>query len=250
MRRKRIIEFTETATPILEAVTKFGGQPVWLDTPRWPLSRSYGTPMQFICQIELYPELFGCLDARMAYIFLAADGSAGPPPKTFLPDAGENAVVLQPASPGCEVGLTVSTTTQREGPSLFKQEFDPILKQWRERPCEYAVTLTEGEDPDTFDFDISKLATEIARDSEQWAESQKTILERYTTALFEDKIGGTPVPPDFGDPFPYPEGGPWRLILQLSEDDERFLVNFGTDGIGYALISEDGMRAKFLWQRP
>ena len=49
MRRKYTMSYHESPTPITNLVTKFGGQPVWLEEPQWPISRSYGEPMQFIC---------------------------------------------------------------------------------------------------------------------------------------------------------------------------------------------------------
>ena len=45
------LRFVESEAPIREPVTKFGGQPVWLDAPAWPLSASQGRPMRFLGQI-------------------------------------------------------------------------------------------------------------------------------------------------------------------------------------------------------
>ena len=47
MKKKYEIEFVESPDPINEAVTKFGGEPVWIGEPQWPLSRTTGNPMQF-----------------------------------------------------------------------------------------------------------------------------------------------------------------------------------------------------------
>lgn len=39
MVQKLIIDrFAETASPIVQPVTKFGGQPFWLEKPTWPVS--------------------------------------------------------------------------------------------------------------------------------------------------------------------------------------------------------------------
>jgi carbamoyl-phosphate synthase large subunit len=59
----------EADAPIREPVTKFGGQPVWIEGPDWPLSRQTGRPMRFIFQVALEPRLFGTIPARMAYLF-------------------------------------------------------------------------------------------------------------------------------------------------------------------------------------
>ncbi len=94
--KKQAIEFIEAKKPILDPVTKFGGQPVWVAEPQWPLSAETGKPMRFICQIALSDELFGSNDAQMAYIFMTdgdecVDG-------TWEPNGGENAVILQPGN--------------------------------------------------------------------------------------------------------------------------------------------------------
>ena len=68
--KRATIEFHEAKQSIREAVTKFGGQPTWLEEPQWPLSRQSGAPMRFICQIRLDEELFGAVTARMAYLFM------------------------------------------------------------------------------------------------------------------------------------------------------------------------------------
>ena len=88
MPRKYTITYREVTAPITEPVTKFGGQPVWLDEPRWPLSRMYGTPMQFICQIALDPAIFGELPTRMAYLFLTDWDYESTYPDTFDLSAG------------------------------------------------------------------------------------------------------------------------------------------------------------------
>jgi hypothetical protein len=49
MPAKCTISYREVSSPNTTPVTKFGGQPVWLDEPSWPVSRVYGDPMQFIC---------------------------------------------------------------------------------------------------------------------------------------------------------------------------------------------------------
>lgn len=40
--KKHTLEFAATASPITVPVTKFGGQPVWIAEPEWPLSRETG----------------------------------------------------------------------------------------------------------------------------------------------------------------------------------------------------------------
>jgi uncharacterized protein YwqG len=70
-------------------------------------------------------------------------------------------------------------------------------------------------------------------------------------ALFEDKIGGTPVPTINRPRFPDLQH--WRLLLQLNTKDNEggdpFFLNLASDGVGYAFIARDGHRGMFLWSR-
>ena len=86
------ITFSEAKKAISKTVTKFGGQPNWIEAPQWPISKSTGHPMRFICQISL--EKFDT-SSKMAYVFITdeeeyVDG-------TWEPDGGENAIILQPS---------------------------------------------------------------------------------------------------------------------------------------------------------
>lgn len=86
------IEFLSAIGPVREPVPKIGGQPVWLATPQWPLSRDQGTQMWFIGQFPL-PAGVGPSGA-LAYLFMTdapfwTDYSAEP-------EGGENALIVQP----------------------------------------------------------------------------------------------------------------------------------------------------------
>src|SRR5947207_1839999 len=96
-----IVEFRRVTDPITEPVTKFGGQPNWLEEPQWPMNDGYypPLPMRFICQIALDPQIFGPLPAQMAYIFITQGDFDDPDffdPDIGFPDEGANAVILQP----------------------------------------------------------------------------------------------------------------------------------------------------------
>jgi Domain of unknown function (DUF1963) len=232
-KKKYVLAFSEVSSPIVELVTKFGGQPVWVTEPQWPLSRMYNIPMKFICQIRLYPEFFGALEAQMAYIFMTDYTGKSALPKTWEPEAGENAVILQP-------GIWTETTLPlTEGPSLRKWVQGKrrwCQSRWQKAPCEYAVEVQAGEDPD-----------------ELWSPwpdpDDKAAWDTRWKFFSEDKIGGIPVPTTNHDYFPYPYGGPWHLLLQLNSNEDRYDVKFGSDGNGYVLLSEDGGVGKFLWMR-
>lgn len=69
---------------IIEPITKFGGQPVWIDGCQWPISASLDIPMSFIGQIRLDDDLFSGHTGKMAYLFMT-DGDAS----TWEANSGE-----------------------------------------------------------------------------------------------------------------------------------------------------------------
>jgi uncharacterized protein YwqG len=224
MTKKHTVEFVETKTPIHEFVTKFGGQPVWINESQWPLSAETGHPMRFCCQIALDPELFGQLEARMAYLFMTdedeyVDG-------TWEPDSGENAVILQPGS------TSVPITPLENGPTLYRMAKRMFRKRLVRESCEFGVKTMVQDDPEFVPQD--------ARD--EWSDSQG---ENYYNVLLGNKLGGTPL---FLQADEFPDAGRWKLLLQLDSAQVPFFINFGDAGVGYAFLSEDGRRAKFLWQ--
>jgi hypothetical protein len=89
MPRKYTITYHDAPAPISEPVTKFGGQPVWITEPQWPLSKMYRTPMQFICQIAVPAEIIGDDAFRIAYLFMTDWDGEGLFPDTFEPESGE-----------------------------------------------------------------------------------------------------------------------------------------------------------------
>lgn len=221
MVKKYVLSAEPAPTPITEPVSKLGGQPVWIGDPQWPLSKSTGKPMNFVGQFVPYPEIFGSLEARMAYIFMYDDEPFVE--GTWLPDGGENAVILQP---GTWTGPTISSAT---GPTLHHDALQPDGNVARV-PVEYALRLTPGEDPDVLDENEFR-----ARDA--WNE--------YCNYLEESKIGGAPA---FLQNPEYPGQGSWRLLAQLTWELFSYNINFGDGGVGYAFLDEAGTTAKFLWQ--
>lgn len=216
------IKFEQTPSPVTDAVTKFGGQPVWLEEPQWPISAALGEPMQFICQIKLTDDVFPGCAGKMAYIFMT-DDKEDVADGTWEPDGGENAVIIQP---GGIPQVPVKNITQGASP-LPSVNFD------EQETLEFAVRTTASED------------AEFMSES-QLFEAGEEVFGAYYDALDYNKIGGTP---GFmqGDEFPDEEQN-WQLLLQLLSYDVPFFVNFGDAGIGYAFINEDATIGKFLWQ--
>ncbi|MFK7885102.1 MAG: hypothetical protein AB8F26_13075 [Phycisphaerales bacterium] len=210
------IKLTPAAQPIRDPVTKFGGDPVWVGKPAWPLSRSTGRPMRFVCQVALDPDKFGA--RTMAYLFMT-DPEPGQEfvDGTWEPYGGENAVVLGPGSFESHVELS----DLRTGPTLFTvSAVEPgfigrLLKHPRRtvaQPIEFGIQ----EIPDSGEeFEIgTKLEGEP-----DWLQNEEP-----------------------------PIGTGWHLVAQIDPDGEQSVINFGDAGVGYMFVNEDGQRGHFLWQ--
>jgi hypothetical protein len=210
-----VIEFRAAAAPVREVITKFGGQPTWIEEPTWPVSRETGNPMRFIGQVALDPRIFGPMPARMAYLFMTDEEEFV---DRYEPDGGENAVIVQPGEFGGPARLLA------EGPTLYRMVEKPGADRLVPEPCEFLVTLAYGEDAER-------------RTAEEEAEEGQDG--------YENKIGGTPT---FLQGEEFPQGGPWRLLLQLDSASVPFSINFGDAGVGYAFVAEEGTVGKFLWQ--
>lgn len=218
------IEFRQVSRPITRPETKFGGDPVWIDGPQWPLSRRYGCPMQFIAQVAIDARVFPNAVARMAYVFMT-DLHGGDP--TWDPDAGENAVILQP-------GLTpaLAHAPLYTGPTVLTPRKDPVSGDVIRDRLEYAADLTLRSEPVFVPLNVRRVQS---RDHHV----------QYWKDMGGHKIGGSPY---FGqnDELPYAD---WRLLLQL--DGGRgtpFDVNFGDAGSAFAIANADVTEAKFLWE--
>ena len=153
------LKFKKANTAITEPVTKFGGQPIWLDEPHWPISKSTGKPMQFIGQVAIDESLYGPSNAKMAYIFYAGEET-----ETWEMDSGDNAVILQPGTP------EIVTNNLAEGPIILCAD---------EKPCEYNVELHPHED--------SQFIPEY--EQRTWSGKQS---DKYLKINSKTKLGGTP----------------------------------------------------------
>src|SRR5262245_38284025 len=171
MVKRATIEFVPATEAIRKPVTNFGGQPTWLASPQWPLSRETGPPMRFIGQVALTNDLFGNSDGRMAYLFMT-DGD-GYVSGTSEPDGGENAVIVQPGE------ALVPTQSLVEGPTLYRMVQQVGHDRLVPEPCEFAVHLTPLEDP------------EFIPEHDRW-ELGEEANRVYCEALDGNKVGGTP----------------------------------------------------------
>jgi len=217
------IKFEKTNESIQESVTKFGGQPIWITGPQWPLSKDTGNPMEFICQLALSEDIFPNSKGKMAYIFMTEEEYVD---GTWEPDGGENAVIIQPGTPQVKVegvlnGPAIKAYVEVNGENLLQPE-----------PIELAVEIAIKNDPEYTDEE----------NRASWRDAQ---YDEYTKSLDYNKIGGTPI---FLQNDEFPEGDDYKLLLQLDSTQVPFYVNFGDSGIGYAFINSEGTIGKFLWQ--
>ncbi len=201
------IEAFKVQKPIAMLETKFGGQPNWISEPCWPLSKSLQKPMKFLGQFVLYPEIFGSILPQIAYLFMT-DSKDQFVSGTWLPDGGENAVILQP---GKQYSHAIKIL---QGPTIE----DENTKQ----ECEYGIKKEFGYDNEN-----------------------QHLGSKETSYLDENKIGGTPF---FLQYFEYPGLGRWKLIAQIQSTIIPQELNFGDAGIGYIFLSHDISEAKFIWQ--
>lgn len=229
---KLVIDFYAAEAPIREPVSKFGGQPVWLDAPTWPLSPA-GEPMVFVGQVRLDSAIFANHESTMVYLFVTDAVEA----LTFEAYGGDNAVIVQPgATPW------VDTVRVAEGPALqHLADEDGVLIPAHPSDCEFAVSAVPGCDLEPVD----------EQQAQRWGgDPWREYVERAQGLVGTrrgNKIGGEPYfHRGWPEPFTPDE---WRLVLQLDEPTPFFL-NLSPDGTGYVLIDHDLTRGVFFWERP
>jgi hypothetical protein len=226
------MQLRTVSVPIHAPVAKLGGQPVWLETPTWPLSRVLNTPMMFVGQFPVPGD-----PRRLAYLFVTDDddGTA----ETFAPEAGENALLVQP---GGRIPPFVAVTETATGPCLWRRGVT-----WNDKvPVELAVELTRL-DPAA----EAVLDAEVAR---QEGERAGVILDLPDP----DEVQADPLPP-----YSYVGGkihmwqaslevdAGWRFFFQLDGGERQgpdglYAPNFG-GGSGYGFLSPDRREGRFFW---
>ncbi|HEY9828644.1 MAG TPA: DUF1963 domain-containing protein [Stenomitos sp.] len=218
--KRAALQIKPTTTPIREPITKFGGQPVWLEEPQWPIARTNGKPMEFIGQVALDPQIFGDIPGKMAYIFMSSWADDEEQPIAWEPDYGDNAVIIQPN------GLVyVPTQPLATGPSM---------KRWHDQLLSYIPSECKAE---------LTLQNEAYYEESAMENMSSLESDEAWESLSINKIGGSPW---FIQNPEYPFETPSPLILQL-HDNEDLSANFGT-GVAYVFLSPDGRSGKMLWQ--
>ena len=146
-------QLVRAEVPITEPVSKFGGQPVWLDDPTWPLGRD-GDPAIFWAQLTI-PHRPG-----LAYLFIDPSAETGDEGILFVQPGGRPEHWSASAT-GPTFASDLSETGRFEGTVLFPR-------------IESRVELEAGRD--FADWDVWNADPAATRDDERdW-----------------NKIGGTP----------------------------------------------------------
>lgn len=172
--------------------------------------------MRFICQVSLPPALQHG-GQKMAYIFMTAEDD-DLHDRTWEPESGENAVVLQPASFDC----LVKTSSSATGPTL-QARVEKLPSLWNK---------LSGRRPGSSLSDVELGVSEVE------------VPDDPDGAGNGCHIGGEPVwLQDEETP-----AGDYDLIIQIDAVTKAYEVNFGDGGVGYAFIRRDGRAARFLWQ--
>lgn len=163
--------------PIDRPITKFGGQPVWLGSPTWPLG-SDGAPMTFMAQFAV-PNVEG-----MAYLFVDLSE------ETWESPYDGSALLMQPGP------VPEHHVLQPTGPTYASAvcELDRYVPRVRARRTEYLPLLEDGIEPaDWEEFD--RVRVDDRDDDRDW-----------------NKMGGSPRYLQGGPPDP----GGLRFLFQFT----------------------------------
>lgn len=107
-------------------VSKFGGQPIWLKEPEWPIMKD-GKQQIFLGQIQIDPRLFGHIQAKVAYLFLYQDETSEETIGDIILQPGGNTVPNVNFEKGpvyCDKSYTFNTNLVNELDDMPKSNLD------------------------------------------------------------------------------------------------------------------------------
>ncbi|MEV8634124.1 hypothetical protein AB0395_20935 [Streptosporangium sp. NPDC051023] len=81
-----VMSFRDADGPVDAFTTRIGGGPDWVGEAQWPLCARWDNPMAFVGQFRLAGD-----ELRMAYLFMCDSCE-----ETWEPEAGKNALIVQP----------------------------------------------------------------------------------------------------------------------------------------------------------
>lgn len=166
-------------------ITKFGGQPDWMERPQWPVSHAWDNrPLKFIGQIRLNDFHYEPEKLSLAYIFMTQPKDRTDPfydPDIMIPDEGESAVIIQP---GGKIPEYIHVEDFPAGPTVDSKNI------WIPQTTEIEETLTT----EFKEIDADKFCGIPAFISNSKVESDsKLLLQLHTNWLpFYVNAGGAP----------------------------------------------------------
>jgi hypothetical protein len=210
------IELIKSNSTIDVPVSKFGGQPVWLTKNEWPVSKSTGYPLKFLCQIVLDQRVFEHAKNKIAYLFLEEDLCPNWLPY-WKPVKQDSALIIQSGIYNAE-----NSTNGNDGPTITSTE--------------YIVELTETNDPNRLEETI----VEEYHQKKNWHK-----IRQYNESLEGNKLGGTPF---FDRSYTYPSTANTTLLLQIDPTNLPFELKLGKFGMLYAFLSSSYDKGEIFWK--
>ncbi|MFD6827066.1 hypothetical protein ACFWC5_43240 [Streptomyces sp. NPDC060085] len=216
--------FRAAREPVREPVTKFGGQPVWLDDPAWPVHPQSGVPLVFIGQFRVPGD-----EVRLAYLFLHEEDMVM---GGDTPEDGEAVVLVQP-------GGRIPIFASIGAPGTWGRTL------WRWGPDDTEV-------PVEWLTDLTPMPPALEEAANQAAARSRHLRGEGPDVEFpeeeppKDFMGGAAIYPNdqaFGiEP-------PWLFLCQFADRGEAredpFFLNFGY-GSGFLFLSPDHLESRFI----
>ncbi|MGF1490765.1 MAG: DUF1963 domain-containing protein [Prochloraceae cyanobacterium] len=236
---KTQFQIVETTTEITSPVTKFGGQPVWIAKPYWPIAFETSEKMMFVGQILLDPELFPESNGTMVYLFIIDE----------CEPLYEEAIttVIQTSENTYLDNDNFEYAFEATGPTIYEvDENRQVVYK------EYKAVLDPIEDEEIISIEEMYRIYELDYD---------TGFQFSKPELAGNKIGGQSLYLDIlGDPPEEFDRQKWLLLLQLAPTQEYwnnlqpnfypFLLELGEFGILTIFISSDYKQARCYIQHP
>ena len=236
---KTQFQIVESPTQISEAITKFGGQPVWITHSRWPLAPETGEQMLFLGQVALNQELFPASNGAMVYLFFSEES------EPLYNEAF--AVVIQTSENVYTSDYEIEFVAESTGPTVYElnEEREAIYK-------EYGIVLESEENEASTPLEERYTMNDLDYD---------TGFQFARPEFAGNKIGGQPLYIEGLDTPPeYFTSDEWLLLLQLAPtqgywDDLHpnfypFYMELGEFGILEVFISRDYKQAICYVQQP
>lgn len=236
---KTQLQIVESPTEILDPVTKFGRQPVWIDEPLWPLGPETGEKMLFLGQIALNPEIFPDSNGTMVYLFFEQES------EPLYNEAF--AIVIQTSENVYTSGNQIEFISATTGPTIYELDEDrqPVYQDYR-------VILEPVENEESVPLRERYTINDLNYD---------TGFQFSRPELAGNKIGGQPLYVECLDiPPEYFTSDKWVLLLQLAPTQGYwnnlqpnfypFYMELGEFGILTVFISQDYTQAVCYIQQP